>query len=352
MVITAVAAASSDRRQVVLPRVEEFAPLPQPFILMDWHERAQQLDEFIVEGSALESGFVWWTEGNPTPLVTGATLAISSYANASAFKPGSSEGLPVMGAVLGAAVARVGERNVTRAEAATLKYSSSVGIFRDFPDAATGGSFWYDIAPSIFAASISDLFNESVPLRNQTRFSIGKWAEAAQSMKYNFTHTVFSFTKGAPVNNGKWLEADAAAGIAWLAFMGSRISAGAPDGSAEQALLLDCARRSIAALEATAWNPLYEMQLPFGALAAARLNAEAGGNFDVRRLLNWSLTPDEPTGNQLPNAPTGVTRSGWGAVTGRWGNATVDGLVGSSLDGGGYAFFGNTAWYVILHRCL
>ena len=33
-----------------------------------------------------------------------------------------------------------------------------------------------------------------------------------------------------------------------------------------------------------------------------------------------------------------------GAVTGRWGNATVDGLVGSSTDGGGYAFFGNTAW--------
>ena len=37
-----------------------------------------------------------------------ATMAISSYANATQFKPGSSEGLPVMGAVLGAAVARVG----------------------------------------------------------------------------------------------------------------------------------------------------------------------------------------------------------------------------------------------------
>ena len=95
-----------------------------------------------------------------------------------------------------------------------------------------------------------------------------------------------------------------------------------------------------AALERMQWNPLYEMQLPFGALAAARLNAEAGGDYDVRRLLNWSFTPDEPKGNHLPDAPTGVTRSGWGVVTGRWGDKTVDGLVGSSSDGGGYAFFG------------
>ena len=205
--------AGSDREQIALPRVEQFSPLPSPFVLMNWHERSRQLDDFLMKGSALASGFVWWTEGNPTPLVAGSTLAISSYANASTFKPGSSEGLPVMGAVLGSAVARVGVRNVTRAEAATLKYISSVGVFRDFPDTATGGSFWYDIAPSIFAASISDLFSESAPLRNLTRFSIGKWVGAAETMKYNFTHTAFSFAKGAPVNNGKWLEADAAAGI-------------------------------------------------------------------------------------------------------------------------------------------
>ena len=49
--------------------------------------------------------------------------------------------------------------------------------------------------------------------------------------------------------------------------------------------------------------------------------------------------------SHLPEAPPGVTRAGWGAVTGKWGGTTVDGLVGSSLDGGGYAFFGNTAWF-------
>ena len=35
-------------------------------------------------------------------------------------------------------------------------------------------------------------------------------------------------------------------------------------------------RKCIAALEAMEWNPLYEMQLPYGALTAARLNAGEG----------------------------------------------------------------------------
>ena len=303
----------------------------------DWRERAAKLDAFLL-GPAQRAGFVWWTAGNPTPLLPpgAATLAVASYANASTFKPGSSEGLPIMGSVLGAAVARVGERNVTRAEAATVKYvAPALGIFRDFPNAATGGSFWYDIAPSIFAASISDLYPESASLRGLTTSSIQRWVRAAESLGYNFTHTAYSFPKNSAVNNGKWVEADAAAGIGWLAFMGSRISSGA-NATAQ----LHCARKSIAALERMQWNPLYEMQLPFGALAAARLNAEAGGDYDVRKLLNWSFTPDEPKGNHLPDAPTGVTRSGWGVVTGRWGGKTVDGLVGSSSDGGGYAFFG------------
>lgn len=212
------ARASVKRAQIGLARVDGFAARPDPFVLMDWKDRAARLDRFLGSAVARECGFVWRTTANPTPLLPSGTttMAISSYANATQFKPGSSEGLPVIGAVLGAAVARVGAHgNVTRAEDATLKYVSPVGIFRDFPNAATGGSFWYDVAPSIFAASLSDLYPESRALRNMTRYSISKWVSAAETMRYNFTHTAFSFKTGQPVNNGKWLEADAAAGISW-----------------------------------------------------------------------------------------------------------------------------------------
>ena len=87
-----------------------------------------KLDDFVLGRSALRSGFAWWTEANPTPLVQGAALALASYANASTFKPGSGEGLPVMGAVLGAAVAGVGAR--TRGPP-SLKSFTFLSLLRD-----------------------------------------------------------------------------------------------------------------------------------------------------------------------------------------------------------------------------
>ena len=72
-------ARTSSRGQILLQRVEQFEPIPQPFELMDWAGRARDLDAFILDGSALRAGFVWWTDGNPTPLVNGSTLAIASY---------------------------------------------------------------------------------------------------------------------------------------------------------------------------------------------------------------------------------------------------------------------------------
>ena len=75
------------------------------------------------------------------------------------------------------------------------------------------------------------------------------------------------------------------------------------------------------------------MVLPFGALAAARLNAEHGGNHSVAKLVDWCLST------------SARIRVGWGAVRATWGSATAHGLIGSSTDGAGYAFFGNTAWF-------
>ena len=66
-------------------------------------------------------------------------------------------------------------------------------------------------------------------------------------MEYNFTHTGFDFAAFAPVDNGKWLEADAAGGVAWLA-----LAAYAFTGHSNQTLLT-AAHRSITFLDTLAW---------------------------------------------------------------------------------------------------
>jgi hypothetical protein len=63
-------------------------------------------------------------------------------------------------------------------------------------------------------------------------------------------------------------------------------------------------------------NPYYEVLMPFGACAAARMNAELGRNYDVEKLVNWCFAGDSSS------------RGPWGAVIGRWGDYDVSGLIG------------------------
>ena len=77
-------------------------------------------------------------------------------------------------------------------------------------------------------------------------------------------------------------------------------------------------------------NPTYEVMTAYGALSAAYLNAARGEKWDLPRFLNWCFDPTSPN------------RAGWGMIAGRWGGYDVGGLMGSTNDGGGYAFAMNT----------
>ncbi len=72
-------------------------------------------------------------------------------------------------------------------------------------------------------------------------------------------------------------------------------------------------------------NPSYELQLPYGAYAAAKMNAELGTEYNIEKLLFWVF-------NRGP-------LRGWGTIVGTWNTFDVSGLVGEANDGGNdYAF--------------
>ena len=72
----------------------------------------------------------------------------------------------------------------------------------------------------------------------------------------------------------------------------------------------------------------YELQLPYGTLIAARMNAEQDCSYNIDRLINWCFD-------------WGRTR-GWGAIVGTWGGYDVSGLIGEANDNGDdYAFVMN-----------
>ena len=78
-------------------------------------------------------------------------------------------------------------------------------------------------------------------------------------------------------------------------------------------------------LNAYSGNPSYELQLPYGVYAAARINAEMGTRYNIEKMVNWCFNRGE--------------LRGWGTIVGKWGNYDCSGLVGEANDGGNdYAF--------------
>jgi hypothetical protein len=92
------------------------------------------------------------------------------------------------------------------------------------------------------------------------------------------------------------------------------------------------------ALQSQTINPTYEVLMPFGAYLSARINAEQGKTFDVNKMLGWSFDG------------TPICREGWGVLTGNWNGIDISGIVGSTVDHGGYGFLMNTydaAWPLV-----
>jgi hypothetical protein len=148
------------------------------------------------------------------------------------------------------------------------------------------------------------------------------WARGIDELGGNFDHTAYNFRTRKPLDNKLWVEPDAAAGVAYLELC-EALRSSSPK-------YLHAAEKALRALENRATNPTYEVLTPYGALAAAFLNAEKGQNWDVTRFTNWCFEPTAPQ------------RAGWGMIVGKWGGLDGGGLMGSVTDGGGYAFTMNT----------
>jgi len=212
-------------------------------------------------------------------------------------------------------------------------YSEAEGVYVNRLGASTGKSFWYDIFPNVLFYQVNALYpNDSV--RDRQALAVAtKWHDACVALGGNtdpsalpdFDHTGLKLSTMQPVEMG-WIEPEAAGGIAWLEYMAWV--------QLKDPRFLTAADWAIRSMEErpAEQSPLYEVLLPYGALAAARMNAELGRNYDVGKLVNQCF---ESHGR--PQA-----RPGWGVISDRWQGRDAHGLVGSTTDGEGYAFAMNT----------
>lgn len=303
-----------------VPRIDLLPDRPTPYKLRDWRQTARNFDAVVFDQKAAGPylPLVWRVPNAPNLDVPG--FGIPSYVGKEEQRGKTGESIAAMGALLGGTMAGIDKRAYV--ELAPQYFNPSEGLVLNNAGARSGSSFWYELLPSIVFTQLSIKYPTWARGGTISRSIANSWIRGMDALNTDFDHTSLDFATMKPVDNKLWKEGDAAAAVAYLELLQGLRSG--------EARYITASRRALGFLQRHESNPTYEVLMPYGALAAAYLNAERDGGWDVPRFVDWSLDPTSPN------------RVGWGMVAGKWGGYDVGGLMGSTNDGGGYAFAMNT----------
>lgn len=334
-------------KQLRLNRVDEMADLPQPLQIIDWKLMAKNFDRTVYDFNA--KGDYWpliWLEHNKNNFnqpALGMYTAIGDVRQGLQNHKGMfHEALANMGAVLGATLVGIDKSNQNGMNFTGMlkNYFNkdtkwNIMMNNTAPEVALlgggyGRDWWYDVYPNLLFYAIYEKYPNQKDFDWIAKSIAEKFYKADSILNGNYNYSYFDYAAMKPMKNQICLQQDAAAGHAWVLYAAYK--------KFGDKRYLKGAISAMTALEKNTINPTYELLMPFGAYLAARMNVEQGTNFDVQKLLAWTFDG------------TAVCREGWGVLTGNWNGYDISGIVGSTVDHGGYGFLMNTfdaAWPLV-----
>ncbi len=334
-------------KQKAIPRVDAMADMPKPFGIIDYHQLALDFDKTVYDFNA--KGEFWplvWkdtTHKNFPQDVVGIYTAIGDVRQGPNKNKGMfHEALATMGATLGATLVGIDKTKQKEGDlVGMLKnyYNRDTGwdimMNNTCPEVALlgggyGRDWWYDVYPNLLFYAIWDKYPNEPGFNEIGRKIADKFLEADTILNGNYDYSYFDYGKMVPMKNQICAQPDAAAGHAWVLYAAYK--------KFGDAKYLKGARSALTALQSQKMNPTYELLMPFGAALAARINAEQKNNYDVDKMLHWTFDG------------TPICREGWGVLVGNWNGFDISGIVGSTVDHGGYGFLMNTydaAWPLV-----
>lgn len=319
-------------QQVSISRVEEMPSLPSPYIMRDWSEVARKYDSLVYDRN--RTGTNW-------PLVSLGTSGINypgikpilmdSYVGSSSHGL-QAEAINIIPSLVGASLVGINKSSqfgVNWVESVKDFFNKHNGqnVYLNGRSSNSGHDWWYDVMPNVFFYQLYSLYPPSTDFDAQFTSIADVWQGAINKMGGSTTpwqvpemnYRAWNLATQTPLTSGV-KEPEAAGSLAWLMY-NAYMERGDKD-------YLYAAQMCMDFLNGLNTNPSYEIQLPYGTLAAARMNAELGTDYDVEKMLNWVFD-------------RGPLR-GWGTITGKWNGNDVSGLVGEANNAGDdYAFVMN-----------
>jgi hypothetical protein len=334
--------------QITIDRIALMPNQPSPFKMMDWNEKAHNFDQYVfnldLKGEHLP--FIWIDSAkrNIAQSTFGIYTVIGDVRQGAKGSKEFHEALCTMGSLLGAGLVGIDKTNQNGNNYVKMvqNYFNSANGWNIMMDntcpevAMLGGGYgrdwWYDVFPNVLYYGLCELF-PNVPRADSLQHIIAEQFFKADSvLKGNYNYSYFDYGKMKGMSNNIPHQQDAAAGHAYILLSAYK--------KFNDERYLQGAKSAMDAFVNQKESRFYEVLMPFGALVAARLNAEHGTNYDVKKILDWTFE----------GCKANDGRTGWGVMAERWGDYDVHGLQGSITDGGGYAFLMNSfdmAWPLV-----
>jgi hypothetical protein len=349
----ALAAAPDVGNIALMPRV------PASYELVDWRARAAAFVAHALSPASAAAGTTeFYRSSSLGPSLGLGAFDVATYVGT----PPKRESFPPLETLLTAAA--LGRRLDTSCTAqlddcvaTALQYALEDGVIGHWvaPSAASGptvvegGQLWDFIYSGILVASTAAAYPDyrGGALGPPIVANALKWHEAllalgggTNGLDLNVSGFNFSAMEGI-AEPAIYRQPSSSAGIAWLALAAREWQRYRNASAAPLAELQQAADWALAYLDALD-EGFFENLVGFGALAAARENAERNATYDVERMLRLAF--QDGSRNQ---------KHGWGVIVDSWGGKDVSGTVGFVEEwdpsqpygaGGSEAYFGDGLW--------
>lgn len=318
-------------QQINIPQVQLMPTMPSPLLMRNWSAAAGKYDSLVYNLNA--TGINWpivrlGSSGVNYPDIR--PIFMDSYVG-SASHGNQAEAINILPSIVGATLVGIDkskEFGVNWVQSSEDFFNSRNGqnVYLNGTSATSGSDWWYDIMPNVFFYQLYSLYPSIPNFSSQFTSVANVWQNAVYKMGGsstpwtipNMNYRAWYLATNTPNASGV-IEPEAAGSLSWLMYNAYKTTGNIN--------YLYTAEMCMDFLNGLTTDPSYEIQLPYGALTAARMNAELGSNYNITNIVNWVFNE-------------GPLRD-WGTITGNWDGEDVSGLVGDEDPGNNYVFLMN-----------
>ncbi|MBN1154480.1 T9SS type A sorting domain-containing protein [candidate division KSB1 bacterium] len=317
-------------QQVDISRIERMPNRPAPYEMRNWKQVALGYDSLVFNFD-LTGEYLPLIRWNTAPVNYPEHNSFTLHTAVGTNDPAVGEAINVLPAVISASLVGIdkSDQNGVNWVLMCEEFFNNrlrENVYLNNPDGKSGSDWWYDTMPNIFFYQLYDLYPGTGDFDYQFCMVADRWLEAVTKMggstapwkKPYMNYRAWSLSTMTPLSEGV-KQPEAAGAIGWLLYNAYIVTG-------EEKYRIG-AEWCLEFLNEWAKNPSYELQLPYGVYAAARMNAEIGTNYDIEKMINWCFD----TRDNIRD---------WGATLGNWNGYDCYGLIGEARYTG-YAFIMN-----------